>query len=317
MFTLALSSLLLAGTLAHAADNDFTRPIRFISAMAPGGSGDLNARRLADALRQRIGNSVVVENRAGGGGNIAAVAAASATPDGNTLFFASEQIFTVNPHITDKLPFRLEDFQPLSLISKTPHILLVSSSLPPNTLAELISYAKSRPAPLNFGSGGVGTSPHLAGELFKGLAGINLSHVPYRGASLSLTALMSTEIQLLFDSTLTALGHIRGGRARGLAIANLTRLPLIAELPTFAESGFPGFEAGVTHGLLLPAATPALRVAALSRAINDVLNDAAYRKQMADVGAQVVGGTPESFRVYLIAERKKWAEVIKRQKIAF
>ena len=256
---------------AFAAEATFPRPIRFISAMAPGGSGDLNARRLADALRTRIGNSVVVENRAGGGGNIAAVAAASATPDGNTLFFASEQIFTVNPHISPNLPFKLEDFQPLSLISKTPHLLLVNAGAPVTTVAELIAYAMGRAAPLNFGSGGVGTSPHLAGELLKGQAGLNLVHIPYRGASLSLTALMSNEIQLLFDSTLTALGHIRGGRARGLAIANATRLPLIPEMPTLAESGFPGFEAGVTHGLLLPAATPAPRVAALSKAINDVL----------------------------------------------
>ena len=152
---------------------------------------------------------------------------------------------------------------------------------------------------------------------FKGQAGINLQHVPYRGASLSLTALMSNEIQLLFDSTLTALGHMRGGRSRGLAIANATRLAIAPDLPTLTESGYPGFEAGVTHGLLLPAATPAPRVAALSKAINEVLNDPAYRKQMADAGAQVVGGTPESFRVYLITERKKWAEVIKRQNIKF
>jgi tripartite-type tricarboxylate transporter receptor subunit TctC len=283
--------------------------------MAPGGSGDLNARRLADALRTKWGQSVVVENRSGAGGNIAAAAAAAATPDGYTLFFASDQIFTVNPILYEKLPFSLDDFLPLVLISKTPHVLLVHSALPAANLAELIAFAKQKPDGLNFGSGGQGTSPHLAGELFKGLAGIKLTHVPYRGAAPSVTALIGGEIQLLFDSTLTAIGHMRSGRARGLAIASLTRSPAIPELPTFAESGFPGFEAGVSHGLLVPAGTPAATVSALNRSINEVLADSGYRKQMNDLGAQVVGGTPEAFRSHLIAERKKWTDVIRRQGI--
>lgn len=300
---------------ASSAENFPSRPARFISAMAPGGSGDLNARRLADALKTKWGQSVVVENRSGAGGNIAAVAAAAATPDGYTLFFASVQIFTVNPTLYEKLPFSLDDFLPLVLISKTPHVLLVNSALPAANLAELIAFAKPKPDGLNFGSGGQGTSPHLAGELFKGLAGIKLTHVPYRGAAPSVTALIGGEIQLLFDSTLTAIGHMRSGRARGLAIANLTRSPAIPGLPTFAESGFPGFEAGVSHGLLVPAGTPAATVSALNRAINEVLGDSAYRKQMSDLGAQVVGGSPEDFRSYLVAERNKWTEVIRRQGI--
>jgi tripartite-type tricarboxylate transporter receptor subunit TctC len=304
------------GCLPALSAEDFpSRPARFISAMAPGGSGDLNARRLADALRTKWGQSVVVENRSGAGGNIAAAAAAAATPDGYTLFFASDQIFTVNPILYEKVPFSLDDFLPLVLISKTPHVLLVHSALPAANLAELIAFAKQKPDGLNFGSGGQGTSPHLAGELFKGLAGIKLTHVPYRGAAPSVTALIGGEIQLLFDSTLTAIGHMRSGRARGLAIASLTRSAAIPELPTFAESGFPGFEAGVSHGLLVPAGTPAVTVSALNRTINEVLADSAYRKQMSDLGAQVAGGSPEDFRTYLIAERKKWTDVIRRQGI--
>ena len=283
--------------------------------MAPGGSGDLNARRLADALRTKWGQPVIVENRAGAGGNIAATTAATATPDGYTLFFASVQIFTVNPILYGKLPFSLDDFQPLVLTTKTPHVLLVNAAVPAANLAELIAFAKPKPEGLYFGSGGQGTSPHLAGELFKSLAGIKLTHVPYRGAALSVTALIGGEIQLLFDSTVTAIGHMRSGRARGLAIASLTRSPAILELPTFAESGFPGFEAGVSHGLLVPAGTPAATVSALNRAINEVLGDAAFRKQMSDLGAEVVGGSPEAFRSYLVAERKMWAEVIRKQGI--
>ncbi len=303
------------GSSALAAEDFPNRPARFISAMAPGGSGDLNARRLADALKTRWGQMVVVENRAGAGGNIAAVSAAAATPDGYTLFFASDQILTVNPILYEKLPFSLDDFQPLVLVSKSPHILLVAPSFPASNLAELVTYTKSRPAGLNFGSGGQGTSPHLAGELFKGRAGIHLTHVPYRGAALSVTALLGGEIQILFDSTLTAIGHIRSGRTRGLAIASSARSASLPDLPTFSESGYPGFEAAVSHGLLLPARTPADRVAALSKILNEILNDPAYRKQMTELGAQVIGGSPEDFRSYLVAERKKWAEVIRRQNI--
>lgn len=291
------------------------RPARFVSAMAPGGSGDLNARRLADILKTRLGQTIVVENRPGAGGNIAAVAAAGATPDGYTLFFASDQIFTVNPILHAKLPFKLEDFQPLVLVSRSPHVLLVSA-LPARSLSELVAYAKSRPGPLHFGSGGLGTSPHLAGELLKGATGMNLVHVPYKGAAPSLTALMSGELQILFDATLTAIGHIKGGRSRGLAIASASRSPSLPDLPTFAESGYPGFEAGVTHGLLLPAGTPPARVAALSRLVNDAMNDPSYRKQMSGLGAQVIGGTPEQFKAHLVKERDKWAEVIRREKIS-
>lgn len=318
-FTSALGLATLAGACflwpaSNFADDFPNRPARFISAMAPGGSGDLNARRLADALRNRLGQPIVVENRSGAGGSIAAVSAAGATPDGYTLFFASDQIFTVNPILQKNLPFSLDDFQPLALVSRAPHILLVSA-VPAKNLAELVAYAKTRPAGLNFGSGGVSTSPHLAGELFKGLAGIRLVHVPYKGAAPSLTALLGNEIQLLFDSTLTSIGHIRSGRARGLAIASLTRSGLLPDLPTFDESGFRGFQAGVTHGLLLPAKTPRARVALLSKLVNEVLNEPAYRKSMTDLGAQVLGGTPERFRAHLLDERKKWEIVIKRENI--
>jgi len=314
LLQLALAAAWLVPAAAPAADTFPDRPARFISAMAPGGSGDLNARRLADTLRARIGQPIVIENRSGAGGNIAAISVAQATPDGYTLFFASDQIFTVNPTLHDKLPFKLEDFQPLALVSKSPHVLIVAT-VPAKSLKDLVAYAKAQPGPLHFGSGGQGTSPHLAGELFKGATGLNLVHVPYKGAALSIIALMSGEIQLLFDSTLTAIGHIRGGRARGLAIASSARTPQLPDVPTFAESGYAGFEAGVTHGLLLPAKTPPARVAVLSKLVNEAMNDPAYRKQMSDLGAQVIGGTPEQFHAHLLKERKMWAEVIKREKI--
>jgi tripartite-type tricarboxylate transporter receptor subunit TctC len=297
---------------AMPADTFPNRPLRFVSAMAPGGTGDLNARRLADQLKAHLGQQIVVENRAGAGGNIAAQTAAAATPDGYTLLFASHPIFAVNPLLNDKMPFKLGDFATVALISKTPHVLLVNNALPVTNLGDLISYAKTRAVGLNFGSGGVGTSVHLAGELLKARTGMNLVHVPYKGAALSVTALVSNEIQLLFDASMTAVGHIRGGRAKALAIAHAHRSPVVPELPTFAEIGLPGFEAGVSHGLLAPAATPAAIVARLNHAINTVLNDATFRKQMAESGVELVGGTPKQFLDYLNAEHKLWSEVVRK-----
>lgn len=309
-FALLMGALAL-GTSAPGAQPFPSRPVRFISAMAPGGGGDLNARRLAGALRAKWGQPVVVENRTGSGGNNAAVAAAAATPDGYTLFFASHPIFAINPVLYRKLPFDAErDFVPVVLVTKTPHILLVNPALPARTLAELVQLAKAQPGKLHFGSGGVGTSIHLAGELFKSLAEIDIRHVPYRGAAPAIAALAGNEIQLLFDSTMTAIGHIRGGRARGLAIASLTRLAALPELPTFAESGFPGFEAGVAHGLLAPAKAPAPVIRAVNQAVNEILADADYRRQMAERGVEVAGGPPGNFRAFLAAERGKWAKII-------
>ncbi|MBI3937860.1 MAG: tripartite tricarboxylate transporter substrate binding protein [Betaproteobacteria bacterium] len=293
-----------------------SRPVRFISPMAPGGGGDLNARRLADQLRSKWGQPVIVENRTGSGGNNAAAAASGATPDGYTLFFASHPIFAVNPVLYEALPFNADrDFTPVVLVSKTPHVLIVNAALPAKALPDLVALAKSQPGKLNFGSGGVGTSIHLAGELFKNQAGIDMRHVPYRGAAPAMAALAGNEIQLLFDSTMTAIGHVRGGRARGLAIASAKRSPALPDLPTFDESGFPGFEAGVSHGLLVPAKTPASVIKELNRAVNEILASPDYRKQMAERGVELVGGTPGEFQAYLAAERKKWARIIKEQGI--
>lgn len=293
-----------------------SRPVRFISAMAPGGGGDLNARRLAEQLRSKWGQPVIVENRTGSGGNNAAAAASGATPDGYTLFFASHPIFAVNPVLYQALPFNADrDFKPVVLVSKTPHVLIVNTALPAKTLPDLVALAKSRPGKLNFGSGGVGTSIHLAGELFKIQAGVDIRHVPYRGAAPAMAALAGNEIQLLFDSTMTAIGHIRGGRARGLAIASAKRSPALPDVPTFDESGFPGFEEGVSHGLLVPAKTPASVIKEVNQTVNEILANPDYRKQMAERGVELVGGTPGEFQAYLAAERKKWARIIREQGI--
>jgi tripartite-type tricarboxylate transporter receptor subunit TctC len=303
---------------SHGRAQDFpAKPMRMIAAMPAGGGGDLTARWLAERLQAILKQNVIVENVAGAGGNIAATTVAKASGDGYTIFFASDPIFSVNPFLYQKVGFDpVRDFAPVALVANTSRTLLVHPSFPASTVAELVTMAKARPGTLNFGSGGSGTSLHLAGELLKSTAAIDIAHVPYRGAAPALTALMGgTEIHMLFDSTATSIGHIRSGRIKGLAIASRTRSPALAELPTFGESGMPGFEVGVAHGVLVPASTSASTVATLNRAINIALADADYKKQMSDLGVVVVGGTAEQFRVYLAAERKRWGEIIQRQGI--
>jgi tripartite-type tricarboxylate transporter receptor subunit TctC len=290
------------------------RTVRIVAPFAAGGGGDVNARRLAERLTRAWGKSVVVENVTGAAGNVGAAAVAKAAPDGYTLIFASHPILTANQWLYPRLPFDADkDFAPVIHVSDTPHVLLAHPALPAAGLAQLIALAKRRPGELAFGSGGAGTSTHLATELLKVTAGIDLVHVPYRGAAPAVTALMSGEVQLLFDSATTAIGHVRGKRVRGIAVASAVTLPALPEVPTFAAAGLRDFTAGVSHGILAPAATPAAVIALLNREINQQINTRDYRGQMADLGVQLVGGTPEAFRDYLAAERRKWGNIIRSQ----
>jgi tripartite-type tricarboxylate transporter receptor subunit TctC len=311
-----LSAVLLIIGSAVLAQEFPARTVRIVAPFPAGGGTDLNVRRLAQQLNRIWGQPVVVENVAGAAGNVAAAAVAAAKPDGYTLFFATHPIFAINPSLYERLPFNADrDFAPVVLVSETPHILLVSHALRVTKVSELIGLAKASPGKIHFGSGGQGTSLHLSGELLKSRAGIDLMHVPYKGTIPALAALAGGEIQMLFDSSTYAVGHIRGGRVRGLAIASLARLAIVPEVPTFDESGLRGFTASLAHGFVVPAATPAPVVSVLNRAINTVIRDADYAEQMTALGVAVVGGTPEAFRSFLAAERRKWDEIIKAQGI--
>jgi tripartite-type tricarboxylate transporter receptor subunit TctC len=311
--TVAIAVLTIASTAS--AQNPSGKPLRMVAGMPPGGGADTNARRFAPLFAKIVEQAVVIDNVPGGAGNLAAQIVAAGASDGNTLLFASHPILAINPLLYERLPFNPDQLTPIALMSQTPHILLVNTALPAASVAELVRLAKTRPGTVNFGSGGAGTSLHLAGELLQSMAGITLVHVPYRGSGPAMTALIGNEIQLLFDASMTAIGHIRGGRVRGIAIASLARLPAVPDLPTFNESGLPGFEVGVGHGMLAQAATPAARIATLNRAVNTALADPEYRKQMADLGVVLVGGTPEQFRAYLASERSKWGELIQKRGI--
>ena len=291
------------------------RPIRMVAGMSAGGGADMNARRLAAQLNRILKQNIVVENIAGAAGNTAAVTVAGGNPDGHTIFFTSHPVFAVNPVLYEKLPFNPNDFQPVVLVSHASHVLLANLSLPATRVSDLIALAKTKPRAINFGSGGQGTSLHLSGELLNYLYKIELVHVPYRGSAPATVGLISNEIQLLFDNSITAIGHVRGGRVKALGIAAKMRLSAIPEVPTLDESGAPGFETGISHGVLVLNAVPKPTVAALNRAINTAISDADYKAAMAELGVTLVGGTPEQFAKFLAAERTKFADLIKKQGI--
>jgi tripartite-type tricarboxylate transporter receptor subunit TctC len=311
---LACAALVLAAYATASCAQDYpTRAVRMVAPFPPGGGADLAARRLADRLNKLWGHSVIVENIAGAAGGVAAVNVARSKPDGYTLFFATHPILAINPFLYDKLSYDPDnDFAAVVHLAEIPTVLLVGPSLQVTRVSDLVSSAKARPGALNFGSGGVGTSLHLAGELFKAAAGIDMTHVPYKGTAPAVTALLGNEIQLLFDSSASALQHMQGGRVRGIAVASMNRLRAAPALPTFDESGVRDFVSTLASGVMVPAATSAALIAAINRDMNSVLNDPEYRKQVSDGGATVIGGSPEQLRQFLAAERRKWGPLVQR-----
>lgn len=290
-----------------------TKAVRIVAPFPAGGATDINVRRLAERLNKLWGQPVIVDNSAGGAGISAAVTVAKSKPDGYTLFFITHPIVSINPLLYEKLPYDADkDFSPVVEVTETPSVLLVSPALQVANVAELISVAKAKPGALSFGSGGVGTTLHLSGELFKAAAGIDIVHVPYKGGAAALTALMSNEIQLSFDSAPSALRQMQGGRVRGLAVASVNRLQAAPMLPTFVESGLNGVVSSLGNGIVVPAGTPSGIVASINNAVNSVLKNGEYRKQMIDDGVQVMGGSPEQFAQFLTNERKKWQVLIQK-----
>lgn len=290
-----------------------TKAVRVVLPFAPGGGTDVNARQLTDRLSKQWKQPVIVENLGGGGGNVAAASVIARPEDGYTLFFTSMNVLALNPLLYEKLSYDADrDFASVVLFSATPHVLMISSALQPTRLSELIALAKAQPGTLHFGSGGHGTAQHLAGELLKMRAGIDLRHVGYKGSGQAVPAMLSNDIQMIFESISTAIGHIRGGRIRGIAIASQARAVVLPDVPTLEESGFPGFYSGVWAGVVVRTGTPARLVSALNRSINEVMNDADYRKQLAEFGINLIGGTPEELLTYVAAQRKLWNPIIQK-----
>ena len=287
------------------------RPIRLIVPFAPGGSNDIMARLAGQKLSESLGTQVVVDNRAGGSGIIGTDIAAKAAPDGYTVLMMSLTL-AVNPSLYSKLPYDTEkDLAPVTLVASAPLMLVVHPSIPAKSVQELIAYAKANPGKLNFGSGGPGTTPHLAGEMLKAMAGIRMTHVPYKGGGPALNDLVGGQIQLMLENIPSTLPHAKSGRLRALALSGLKRSPLVPDLPTLDEAGLKGYEIVGWNGLFVPSGTPRQIVTRLHGDIAKALAQPDVKERLATMGAEPVGNTPEEFRAFVKAEIVKWAKVVK------
>ena len=314
MQTLAAAALLpLAGRLA-AQGKWPERPVRIIVPFSAGGTTDVVARALAQNLTEAWGQSVVVENRAGAGGNIGADLVAKAPPDGYTLLMTSGSIFTVNPHMYKQLPFDpIKDFIAVTNVASGPQLVVVHPSVPAKNVKELIALAKSKPGTINFGSAGIGSQVHMAGENFVNAAGIQATHIPYKGESAALADLAAGSIQFIVGNIAAALPFVANGRIRALAVTSKTRSPLLPDVPTVAESGLPGFENSGWFGFMLPAGTPQAIVDKIHKDTLKALDDTHLKARLHVAGMAPVGNTPKQFAGAIAAESKLWAEVVRNR----
>jgi tripartite-type tricarboxylate transporter receptor subunit TctC len=288
-----------------------TRPIRFIVPFAPGGSTDLLARILAQRMVETLGQPVVVDNRGGAGGVIGAELAARAPADGYTIVLGSPGPLTINPNL-QRVPYdTLRDFSPITLATISPFTLVLHPSVPAQSVKELVALAKAKPGQLNYGSAGNGSVGHFSTEQFKALAGVDLVHIPYKGAGPAVTDLVGGRLQLMFENLPTILPHVRAGRLRMLAVGTKTRSALAPEYPTIHESGVPGYESSTAFGVLAPARTPAPVVGRLNQEILKILHSADAKERMAAQGLETVGGTPQQYSQHLKEELAKYGRIVK------
>ena len=288
------------------------KPIRFVVGFTPGGPSDILARALGQKLAESWSQQVVIENRPGAGGNIAAEAVARSAPDGTTWLLGNNSILATNQNLYRTLGYDpVKDFAPVTLVAIQPNILVVHPDVPAKSVAELIALAKSRPGQLNYASTGAGVAAHLSGELFKAMVGVDIVHVPYKGAQPALTGLIAGQAQLMFATSASVIPYIKAGRLHALAVTTAQRSATVPDLPTMAEAGVPGFESITWHGVVVPAATPAAIVERLNRDMVAVLRAPDLRERLAGLGAEVMAGTPREFADYIAREIPKWAKVVK------
>lgn len=305
LFALALAPLALAQTWPD-------RPIKFVMSAPAGSSIDVLGRAIADKLKDRLGQPVVVENKPAAGGTLATAEVAHAAPDGYTMVLAFNGPLSFAP-LMQKLSYNVEkDLAPVIITSSQPNVLAVNASLPVHSVQELVAYAKANPGKLNYASVGNGSSSHLNMELFKSVAGFDAVHVPFNGSPPAVTATIQNETQMLFAVMQPLQAMISAGKLRALAVTTAKRFPLLPDLPTIAESGYPGFEALAWNGVLVPAQTPKAIVARLNTEINAILKEPDVVQKMHGFGFDLIGGTPEAFGALIHGEAVKWAPVIKK-----
>lgn len=301
-------ALLLAGTVTGAAfaQQYPTRAVRVVVAYPPGGGIDLLGRQIADRLGAQWGQPVVIENRPGGSTIPATELVAKAPADGYTILLTTDSTFSINPHLFARLPYDpAKDFQPVTMLILLQQLLVVRPSVPANSLPELIALARAKPGTLNYASYGAGSQPHLAAEMLKAKAGIDIVHIPYKGISLAVPAVMAGEVEMTFSGIATARPQIEAGRLRALAIGGFKRSPLLPEVPTFAELGYPEVETHAWFGLFVPAGTPRSAVDRIHRDVTAILNVPAFReREIVGKGYDLVASSPEDFARYLARDRE-------------
>jgi tripartite-type tricarboxylate transporter receptor subunit TctC len=312
---LAAAAIALAGAAcpsvaAETAEAYPSKPIRVIVGFAPGGSADFTARNVGQALTEIFGQQVVVDNRAGASGMIGLNLAANAAPDGYTLAEATMTTHGIGPNLYKKMPYDpVKSFEPIALMVRVPLVMFAHASVGGTTLKDVVALLKANPQKYRYASAGNGSPPHLAAELFKLKAGVDLLHVPYKGTGAAVPDVVSGQINFMIDGPPPFLGHVKAGRLRALATANDKRLEALPDVPTFAEQGYTGMEAGLWYGMLAPKGTPRAVVDRLNGAINQALKQPDVRQRFTAASIEVIGGSPQEFADYIQAELKRWGEV--------
>jgi tripartite-type tricarboxylate transporter receptor subunit TctC len=308
---LVLLALFTAGT-AGAADPYPTKPIRIIVPFPPGGPADALARTVGERLAQALGQSVVVDNRPGAGGNIGMELGAKAAPDGHTLVLAPAGNLTVNPSLYRNVPYDVgRDFAPVTVIAAVPNVLIVNPQVPAKDVGELIAYAKANPGKLNYSSPGAGSGAHLAGELLRSSAGVDIMHVPYNGIAPAVTAVVSGDVQMMFAGAPSALPQAAGGKVRMIGVASPKRIAAAPSVPTLDESGLPGFDVTSWYSIVAPAGTPPAVIDRLQKEIARALENPEVKAKLVGLGAEPVANSPAEFAAMIKVETAKWGKIVK------
>jgi tripartite-type tricarboxylate transporter receptor subunit TctC len=288
-----------------------SRPIKLVVPFPPGGPNDIIARTVGQRMSELLGQPVLIDNRGGAGGVLGTDAVAKAEPDGYTIGVTSAGALAISSSLQEKIPYDpLKDLKPITLVAKVPEILAVAPNVKASTVAELVALAKAKPGDISFASSGPGSMPHLAGELFKITAGIDIVHIPYRGAAPAVTDILASQVHMVFLDIPVLLPHIQAGKLKAIAVGSRERAPSLKDVPTTAEAGFPQVEAENWYGMVAPAATPPAVIAKLHKAAVDAIRTPDVRDKLAAQGAILVGDTPEEFGAYIRSEIDKWRKVV-------
>ncbi|MDF3836572.1 tripartite tricarboxylate transporter substrate binding protein [Cupriavidus basilensis] len=316
LFGTSLATGLALTAFPALADTYPSKPIRLIVPFPASGATDLLARAIAQKVGTSMGQQIVVDNRPGAGGAIGSDMAAKAPADGYTLLIATTSTHAIGPYINPRLPYNTEtDFTPIGQVAIATNLLVVPNSLPVKNVKELIDYAKKHPGELNYASSGNGTVVHLTAEAFKAQASVFITHIPYRGTALAVPDLISNKVQVLFDSIVSGLPHVKDGKLKALAVTSLKRSPLAPEIPTASESGLPGFESDTWFGIYGPKQMPAELVNRLNAEFNKAIQAPDVRERLGKLGAEPVGGTPAQFAAMVKKDSARWGKLIKDRKI--